>query len=303
MAASIRGVLALLAAAGCIALFGVCARLVSPALGVASQNAIRFAGAAAILCCAVMVSGLSFRLKGKAALHTFLLAATTAFLAVAFAISVQHIPLGQSVSLLYGASIVSGSLISAAVLRQRLTVGRGVAVVIALIGLTVYIGPTVAIGIGTATALLAGGLDAITHTLRVRLRGNDARTVALWSYVAAAPLAVAVATGGGERISSAELTTGVWLGIAIYVAATAALAPLLLIGFRHVDLGPGTVLLATQVGFALLLGAVFLNEPVTARALVASVLIFLGSTYSLIDIYFAKQREKSNVEQRTTGAS
>jgi hypothetical protein len=43
---NVRGALSLLGASVCVAVFGVCTRLVSPTFGAISQNALRFAGAA-----------------------------------------------------------------------------------------------------------------------------------------------------------------------------------------------------------------------------------------------------------------
>src|SRR5205807_10168175 len=52
---NVRGALSLLGASMCIAVFGVCTRLVSPTFGAISQNALRFAGAALVLigCCLI----------------------------------------------------------------------------------------------------------------------------------------------------------------------------------------------------------------------------------------------------------
>lgn len=267
----------------CVALFGVCTRLVSPTFGAISQNALRFAGGALVLIGCCLFAGFGLRLLAESIRYTLLLAVGMAGVAVTFTYAVQRSPLGQTISVLFAASMITGFLIAWLAQRKHPTLPRCCALTLALAGLATYSGFDLTMSVGLAAALAAGVFDALSHAVRTKLRSYNTRLVAMWCYAFAAPLTLGAAILSGESVRFDAIDAGVVLGMPLYVGATAALSLLLLIGFRHVDLNRGTVLLATQVLFGQLLGAGLLDEPVRGRSLIGSLLIFAASSYSVFD--------------------
>jgi drug/metabolite transporter (DMT)-like permease len=70
---------------------------------------------------------------------------------------------------------------------------------------------------------------------------------------------------------------------------------LLLFGFKHVDVNIGTVILSTEIIFALILGFVFYDEVPVAHEIIGGMFIFAASILSSVDVKSLRFRRKALV--------
>jgi drug/metabolite transporter (DMT)-like permease len=287
-----KGATALLGAAFIYACFGLLIREMSTMFGDNAQTAFRFVVAFALL----GLFALFFKRPAKISRRTFIKIASlgVAFCGVVllFTMSVNLTTLGNSVFLLYAGSIIASLLIGTLALKEKLTIVKIVAIVLSLIGLAMYSSALLSLSLGIIAAVASGILDGVSNSIRKTLGGVDRNTVLLYQYAigsACALLVLAIAPQDAiQTVSAWPVLVGVVFAVLIIL-----LGNLLLYGFQHFDVNIGTVILATELFFASLIGWLFFREVPATNEVIGGVIIFIASILSAVDIQALMKRQRA----------
>jgi drug/metabolite transporter (DMT)-like permease len=277
-----EGAAALLAAAFIYATFGLLIREISKMLSVGAQTTVRFALAAAIAGVVYLLVRKKARLSTREWWLTIALGVVFGIVVLLFTLAVTNTTIANSVFLLYAGSILSSFLVGTIVFKEKVTGIKLVAIAIGIVGLGMYSQTFLALSIGVIAAFASGLFDGVANGLRKKLKGIDRNLVISSSYAVAAVLALGVTILlGGQwlyEISWTSITT-----VVVFAILLVFLSNLLLFGFQHFDVNVGTVILASELFFATLLGYIFFREQPTANELIGGVLIFAASIIASVD--------------------
>jgi drug/metabolite transporter (DMT)-like permease len=286
-----KGAAALLGAAFTYACFGLLIREMAKMFGNNAQVAFRFVLAFVFLGIFSLLVKRPTKLTGKTLLKVAFLGVAFCGVVILFTISANLTKLGNAVFLLYAGSIVTSLLIGTLMLKEKLTVTKVVAIVLALIGLSMYSSSLLALSLGVVTAILSGVLDGVSNSIRKTLRGIDRNSILLYQYAfgaVSALLVLAIAPQDSIRVVS---IVPVIAGL-VFAGAIIGLGNLLLYGFQHFDVNVGTVILATELFFASLIGWVFFREVPAPNEIMGGAVIFLASILSAVDMPALMRRLK-----------
>ena len=275
------GLVALFGAATVLGLFGVCARLAEPGFSPTAQTVVRFLLAAGVIAAAGAARGRRLRLARPAVPQVIALGIGTCGLGVLFTLAVSETRVATAVSLLFGASLVTALLVGTVLLAEPLTPAKLAITTLALAGLAVHAAGPGALGAGALAALGAGVTDGACNGLRKRLRAEAHDAVVLGQYVTGAlcalPLLLFVDTA---PITSPDARSAG--ALACFGLLSAVLGGLLMYGFARFDVNVGSVILASQVFFAMLLAALLLDEAPAWHEAAGAALIFAAASGAVI---------------------
>lgn len=299
----LTGAASLLSAALVTGSFGLWVHWVSPMFGTAAQTVVRFILAATIIFFALItrrrslhyewgarVSSHWLRLPWRAVWLVLLLGLATFGLGMLYTIAVHLNKIASAMSLLSAGSIITASLVGSIFLREKVTAGRAIAVLIGLAGLMLYANGFEHFSLGIAVGLCAGACDGISNCLRKALRGTDRLTVVMLQYGIAAMLTLPFVWLSGQQAIK-HVSAWAIVALVVYAALSVSLGNLLLAGFARLDANVGAVIMASQIFFAMLLGILVLHEYPTRNEFVGGLLIFSASFFAVTD--FGKLRRRA----------
>jgi drug/metabolite transporter (DMT)-like permease len=270
-----KGAGSLLAGAFVVSTFGIWTRFMAPMLNSGAQTAFRCTLAAGLMGLIIWFSRSKKRLRGYSKRQYFLMALLgflTVVLGLLFIASVTATKVGNTSSLIYAGSIITTFIVGAGFLGEKVTKVGVAAVVLALLGLSMFASDLLSLSLGVLCGLGAGVCDGLCNTVRKKLRGVDRNTAVLYQYIAAALFALPLVFVGGPAIKT--ISVGATLALLLYTIASVAFAKLLLYGFSHFDISIGGVILAMQIFFGMSLGFIFFAELPSLNELAGSLLIF-----------------------------
>jgi len=280
----VKGTGSLLGAAFVVGTFGIFSRFVSPMFGFAAQTAVRFGLAT------VLVGGLtllyrqkSYRIARQHMTPLLLLGLGSFGLGMLFTIAVNRTKVADGLSLLFAGSIITALIVGTTIFKEKVTPSKVAAIGVALVGLAMYAHSFAELNIGALAGVAAGVLDGSCNSLRKRLKAVDRHLVVMYQYFIGALCALPfVLFGGGQAIKA--VSAGAIAAMVFYAVFSVALGNLLMYGFARFDVNVGSIVMASQIFFAMILGMIFLHEFPTGYELTGAVLIFSATTFTALDI-------------------
>jgi drug/metabolite transporter (DMT)-like permease len=272
---------ALLISAMLYATFGVLIRAMAEMFGDNTQVVLRFGLIAALLLGWLVYRKRPLRLERSQVLPVLGLAVGCAILVMLFTYAVTVTTIAASVFSLYAGSIITSLIIGTIAFKEPLPPYKIVAVAVALAGLTLYSGGFTALSLGMAAGVLAGVFDGCTNALRKVLTGVSRLKVQTYQYGIGALFAALFIPLSGERLVTGYV--GWWPIVAglLFTVLTLGLGYLLLYGFQHFPVNTGTVILATELFFAAILGIIFFREWPSWAQMAGGCLIFAASVLAI----------------------
>ncbi len=257
--------------------FGILVRYMDVAFGPMTQTALRFAIATVMIWGFMCIRKIPFRLKSqnKQALFIFMILAP--LVPVFFTLAVLEIKVTNTLFLLYGASLGTTLIMGRLVLKEPFTKNRLFAFMCFMIGLVLIAKPDTALILtaGILFALLSGLFDGLGHFSRRVLGSDDVWTLLFWQSVCATLMGLALALGfDSVFFKTHDLAAYIATGMFCIFMILAGL--FMSYGFNNFDLNFGTIILSSELGFALLLSAAFLNEWPTPAELLGGIFIFMA---------------------------
>ncbi len=280
---STKGALALLSAALLYACFGLFIREMAHMFGNNAQVAFRFVFAFIFLAAIAVFIKRPVRLAGRTLAKAAFLGLAFCGVVLLFTVAVNLTTLGNAVFLVYGGSIITSLVVGTLVLKEKLTATKLLAIGLALAGLAMYSSALLSLSLGVVAAVGSGLLDGLSNSIRKTLAGVDRNSILLYQYAFGTVMALAVlAIWPQDAIRTISL--GPIIAGLIFAGSLIGLGNLLLYGFQHFDVNVGTVILATELFFATLVGLIFFGEIPAPHELIGGFIIFAASILSAVDL-------------------
>lgn len=282
MTSSQKGFYALTGAAFIYATFDVIIRFLSPVFGDNFQVLARFFVAATIISVFNIITRKASRLAGKTILRVSALGIAFVSVVLLFTYSINNTKIANTVFLLYAGSLTSSFLIGTYIFKEKVTINKAAAIVLALFGVAMFANAFLALSIGVIAGLASGILDGVQNSLRKTLKGVDRNLVLQYSFAAGSAFAALVTFISGEQMIKSIGALPIII-IFFYAVLLLVMGNLLLYGFQHFDVNVGTVILSMELLFATLLGLILFREVPTVKEMIGGGLIFVASILSGID--------------------
>lgn len=278
----IKGASALFTSAFIYSTFGILIRQMALMFGDSTQTAVRFGVAFIFILILNFIRKQSISLPSRALIKACLLGITFGCVVLLFTISVNNTKIANSVFLLYAGSMISSLAIGTLLLKEKLTLIKVVAIVITFLGLYMYSDAILVMSIGIIAGLASGLFDGISNALRKTLKGLNRNAILTYQFAFSSLLASLSMLVMGEAILKQILPLSI-LAVIIFAILQIGLGNLLLYGFQHFDVNVGTVILATELFFASLLGFLLFKEVPTSKEILGGTLIFAASIISTVN--------------------
>lgn len=272
-----KGFLALLGAAMIYSSFGLLIRLLDPMYGNYSQVAARFFVAF------LFVSGILYFSKDKEKIsikqkrYAVMLGISAGLLVIFFTLAVMNAKIADSIFVFYAGSIVSSFIFGTFLYKEKVDFKKVLMIIVAGIGLSIYVNFSIVVGFGIMMALISGFFDGATNTIRKKIKGvNRYEVMRIQFFFMSFTAAVAMVYFSTEQIIK-EISIVPILVTLLFAIASIKLNKLLLYGFAHYDVNVGTVVLASEVFFTSAVGYIFFTEVLNAHEWIGGILIFCAS--------------------------
>lgn len=291
---NLKGASALFGAAMTYASFGILIREMSKMFGDNAQVAFRFVLALIFLVAYGLIVKKPIHLPREAKVKAAALGFVFGALVLLFTIAVTNTTIANAVFLAYAGSIISSFLIGTFVLKEKLGTNKILAIALAMVGLMMYSNAILALTLGVVTALCTGLLDGVANGIRKTLKGYDRNAVLKYQFIFGSVFALVMLMFSSvpaiKQFSLMPLLAGI-----LFAALQISLGNLLLYGFQHFDVNVGTVILATEILFATILGFVIFREVPARNEIIGGLTIFAASILSAVDLprRFKKQEVPS----------
>lgn len=273
------GFLALLASAVLYASFSIWVRLLGQELSPAQQIAFRNSIALVLAILAVWWSGQSFRSLRKAQ-PWLVVGYTLAFpiAVVLFTYSVLQTKIMTTLFWLYLSSLVTSLVVGVGYFKEKLTAQKILSLGLVVAGLAVYNYPFAGqfLSLGAGLAVLSGIFDATANGFKKFFSGKVDRFV-LVALQMVGGLVVAGVLSLQQGFSLPSLSPMTWIVGLVFGCSLMLVSYLTLFGFSHFDLNLGTVVLASELFFASVLGWLIFQESVTLAEGIGGALIFFAT--------------------------
>lgn len=288
-----RGASALFGAAFIYSTFGILIRQMALMFGDSAQTAARFAVAFVFVLFLNLIRRQSFSLPKKSLIKSCLLGVFFGAEVLLFTVSVNNTKIANSVFLLYAASMISSFMIGTLWFKEKLTLTKITAIIIAFVGLYMYSDAIFVMSMGIVAGIASGILDGVSNALRKTLKDVKRNAVLTYQFIFSSLFACLAMIFSGE-VMVKEIVFVSMLAVVIFAVFQIALNNLLLYGFQHFDVNIGTVILATELLFAAIIGFLFFKEIPTIKEVIGGGLIFIASVISVLNIknIFAKKHTR-----------
>lgn len=276
-----QGVAALFTCSAVYASFGPLVRILAEMFGTYAQVAARMGLAFVFL----LTLGLVFKkikpLSKGQIWRAVLLGVISTSIIVFFTIAITEIKIATTIFLLYAASIFVSLVIGTAIFKETLGIQKIIAILLAFVGLYIFMSSSIAIGLGfgTLAALLSGLSEGIGNGVRKGLTGADKTTVTIIQFLVITLCSSALILWSHETAIHAVSGKSI-IALVSFSALQLLLNYLLLYGFQNFDVNIGTVILSLELFLAAILGYVLYAEALSVTELVGGVIIFLASVVS-----------------------
>lgn len=214
--------------------------------------------------------------------ETITLGISFALVVLFFTLSIQKTTIANSMFTFYASTMISSFLLGTFFLKEKVSWQKAIAIVVALIGLSVYTNALLIGSLGIIFGILAGCCDGFSNVLRKRLRKVDRNAVVRLQYLVGAVFVSVLTFFAGEKPLKVVTAEGIFSTIAFSILLIFA-ANLLLYGYKHFDVNMGSVISSTELVFATLLAYLFFKEIPSGTELFGGALIFVASIIAALD--------------------
>jgi drug/metabolite transporter (DMT)-like permease len=272
--------------------YGVLARYLDGAFGYFTQVLFRSAVALLIVAVFVFVSRTKFSLSKKDSLKAVLLGLSFFGGVVLFTVGSILDKISVVMFVFYAGSFATSFFVSTYYYREKVTLQKGIALGIVLVGLVITTGLDFSnLSWGLLAAFGSGVLDAIANNFRKQLADLPKQEVLLLQFAIASVLSLLFIMLTKEVVIKDITTSAVVAGIAwgiFWIIGN----QLIMIGYRHFDFLLAQIVLSSEIFFATVLAFFFFREIPNSFELIGGILIFVG--VCVVDINFSNLKQKLN---------
>jgi len=228
----------------------------------------------------VLYKKYSLKIERNKIKYVILFALTWPLAMVFFTISILSTKVVNSIFSLYITTLLTTLTAGIIIFKEKLTQKKIFALVSVICGLIFLTYPFEALALkGIFFGLLAGILEGVLHTFRKYLGDINRYTLLLYQFITGVILLSLILffsqEGAIKEVSSSAIIAGVVFGILTVVVGTLAIY-----GFKHFDLNLGTILMSSELLFALIINALILSEYPTSNELIGGVFIMTAVVFA-----------------------
>lgn len=194
-----------------------------------------------------------------------------------FTVSVQMTTIANTLFTSNATELFVAFLLGSFLLKERLTPNKVIAILLALVGLSLYSDSILTGSAGIIFGLLGGATTAVCNLLAKKLKGVDLGPIMRLQFGLGTILMVALTLVFSPndiiRIVSVEGIIATVIFALILIAATR----LVLYGFQHSDINIASVILSSQLAFGALLGFIIYHENLSTHEILSGLLILCAA--------------------------
>ena len=287
-----KGYMAVFASALCFGSYGVWSKLLGGEFGIYSQGWVR----SAIILLILIPLGLwtkAFRRIDRQDWRLFIPTIVfTVFTIAPIFYAFNHLSLGTATLIFYGLFLLTTYLIGWIVMRERMTVIKLIAFGLAIVGLFITFGLSLAVFSVLALFLaalngVASGGEVAFSKLVTEKYSTIQVTAMSWASVMVTHFIMAIVTQ--EPFVPLSLNNA-WIGMLAFAVLALAGFWLVVEGFKYIDASIGGLIGLTEIIFSIGFGLVLFHQPLTSSIIIGGVFILMAGI--LPDLAALFRREK-----------
>lgn len=271
------GFISLLLSAILFSFFGVFVRQLDTSFGKFTQVAVRCIVATFIMGIIVCHGKQSLELPKISRLKLSLFLIGYPLSLIFYTFSAITIKATNAIFYLYVASFVTSFFIGRFFFREKITVKKVISLFLAVFGLFLFAQPLQLslTSIGVFFGIASGVFDSSTNSLRRILGPFNRQLLLLLLFLSASSLSLLLATITGEQMVT-SLSFPSLVTVFLHGACLVIIGMLTFYGFNNFDLNLGTIVISSELFFAMIVNALVLFEYPTATEVLGGTLIFLS---------------------------
>lgn len=285
-----RGFIALTITALILGTFGVLIRALADSFSDAGQVFARSITATLIITVIILFKKTNpFDITKKNLKYVLLFSLVFPLSIICFTVSANLIKVSNSLFMLYVGSLVSTAIFGKIFFKERFTLKHTIALILVFIGLCFFVYPfsIESVSLGLLFGILSGLFEGSSHTLRKLMNEVKREVVVFYQSLSGAIVAILFLLFSTEPIirnfNVSSVVVALLFGFLLVVIGT-----LLVYGFNNFDVNLGTIILATELFFALVINYLFLQETPTSFELLGGTIIFFASIVTSIKFSHGK---------------
>ncbi|MCA9371451.1 DMT family transporter [Candidatus Woesebacteria bacterium] len=297
-----KGFLALVSTAAILGTFGVLIRELAKTFSDPGQVFARSLFATLIIALVVLYKKINPLDIGKKNLK-YVLAFSVVFplSILCFTVSANLIKVTNSLFMLYVGSLVSTAIFGRVLFKEKFTLKHIAALVLVFIGLSFFVYPfsVESITLGLVLGLFSGIFEGSSHTLRKLMKDVKREVVVFYQSLSGVILASGLLLFSNEVFIKEFHLSAIFVAL-LFGLLLVSIGYLLVYGFGNFDVNWGTIILATELFFAIVINSVFLKEYPTSYELIGGLLIFSGTAITTLKL---NKGNKKAMEKKKTAVS
>jgi len=297
-----KGFIALVSTAGILGTFGVLIRILSESFSDVGQVFVRSVFATLIIAFIVAYKKIHpLKLFGSDRKYIFLFSTAFPLSLLLFTYSANSIKVSNSLFMLYVGSLISTALFGRFVFQEKFTSKHIASLILALAGLTFFVHPfsPESFSLGIIAGILSGIFEGASHTLRKLMKGVKREVVVFYQSLSGVVFAFGLLLFSNEVLFKefhiVPLLVAMLFGLLLVV-----IGYLLVYGFSNFDVNLGTIILATELLFALVINALILKEYPTSYEIIGGLLVFSATVLVSMNL---KSRKKAQTQPTLKGST
>lgn len=206
-----------------------------------------------------------------------------------FTISANSIKVTNSLFMLYVGSLASTAIFGKILFKEKFSPKHIMALILVFIGLSFFVYPfsIESISLGLILGLLSGVFEGASHTLRKLMKDVKREVVVFYQSLSGVVLASGLLVFSNDAFIKEFHLSSILVAM-LFGLLLVAIGYLLVYGFGNFDVNWGTIILATELFFAIVINSIFLKEFPTSFELLGGLLIFAGTAITSLNFDLQK---------------
>lgn len=273
------GYIAILTTAVILGTFGIWIRILSNTFSNPGQVLARSAFATIIISLIVLRKNINpFKIYKKNILYIVLFSLVFPLSLVAFTISANLTRVTNSLFMLYAGSLTATAILGRILFKEKFNSMHVISLILVFLGLCFFIYPFdfASLNSGLFFGLVSGLLEGSSHTLRRLMQNVSKEVIVFFQSVSGSIISLVLLLVSHESFIREFHISSIFIA-ALFGLFLVSIGYLLAYGFANLDVNLGTIILSTELFFAIILNAIFLREFPTIPEFTGGFLILLGS--------------------------
>lgn len=281
-----KGFISLLLAAFVLGTFGVWIRQLDKVFTSEAQVVARSLAASLIILLIIFYKKIKIKVPKEYRLNLLGFSIVFPISILCFTYSAVNIKVSNALFMLYVGSLVASFLWGKFVFSETFNRKKLLSLILLLAGLIIFVYPFSAttLSTGVLVGICAGLLEGSAHAFRKKLKDLKREIIVLFQSISGLSVGLLIFSFSGDNFTKSSITPVSIMVAILFGFLLVAIGYLLAFGFSHFDVNVGSVVLATELFFALIINYIFLKESPTTNELIGGTIIFIASIATSIDL-------------------